>query len=102
MTKEIVLCFLDINSPALVEGSLLNKWAAKIAPRSTGHPKIHVELWFQDPQTETAMPALYIMGAPCTIKTKHLAEQTGSFVLSTSATPHTTESNLLPNVRARL
>lgn len=53
MTKEIVLCFLDINSPALVEGSYLNKWAAKIAPRSTGHPKIHVELWFRDPQTET-------------------------------------------------
>ncbi len=53
MSREIVLCFLDINSQALVEGSWLNKWAAKIAPKSTAPPKIHVELWFRDPQTET-------------------------------------------------
>lgn len=53
MSREIVLCFLDINSQALVEGSWLNKWAAKIAPKSSAPPKIHVELWFRDPQTET-------------------------------------------------
>jgi hypothetical protein len=53
MSREIVLCFLDINSQALVEGSWLNKWAAKIAPKSSAPPKIHVELWFRDPATET-------------------------------------------------
>tara|TARA_B100000902_G_C26961229_1_gene740613 strand:- start:11 stop:568 length:558 start_codon:yes stop_codon:yes gene_type:complete len=70
MPKEIVLCFLDINSPALVQGSWLNKWAAKVAPVSKGHPKIHCELWFRDPNTETGHACSICYGATVHWKVK--------------------------------
>lgn len=46
--KEVVLCFLDIESNML-RSSWLNSWAAKLAPRSQYKrpPQVHVELFFR-------------------------------------------------------
>ena len=47
--KEVVLCFLDIESNML-RSSWLNSWAAKLAPTSRHKrpPQVHVELFFRD------------------------------------------------------
>lgn len=49
--KEVVLCFLDIESNMLRQ-SWLNTWAAQFAPRSKRYkkraPQVHVELFFRD------------------------------------------------------
>ena len=47
--KEVVLCFLDIESNMLRD-SWLNSWAARLAPRSKHKraPQVHVELFFRD------------------------------------------------------
>ena len=48
MSKEIVLCFLDMNSPEIAD-HWLNRFAARLAPKtSNGLPKIHVELLFKE------------------------------------------------------
>lgn len=54
MSKELVLCFLDINSPQL-EDCWLNRVAARLAPSTQNgqQPKIHVELLFRDSNTDT-------------------------------------------------
>lgn len=48
-TKELVLCFLNANSQLLAD-SYLNRWAAKVAPRTKYNqpPQVHVELLFRD------------------------------------------------------
>jgi len=52
MSKELVLCFLDINSPEVAD-HWLNRAASYLAPNTPLHqePKIHVELLFRDSQT---------------------------------------------------
>ena len=47
--REVVLCFLDIESNMLQQ-SWLNSWAARVAPRSKYKraPQVHVELFFRD------------------------------------------------------
>ena len=52
MSKEIVLCFLPLDSE-LLERSMLNWAAGKIAPRrryaaAKSKPMVHVELWLKD------------------------------------------------------
>jgi hypothetical protein len=46
--REVVLCFLDIESNML-RSSWLNSWAARLAPKSHTQrpPQVHVELFFR-------------------------------------------------------
>ena len=47
MTTQLYVCFLE-NDLSLMESHWLNRMAAKLAPKSSNSPKIHVELFFPD------------------------------------------------------
>lgn len=62
MSREVVLCFLPLDSD-LLESSYLNYLAGKIAPRrryNASPPMVHVEIWLkQTPETGMAASICY-------------------------------------------
>lgn len=60
----LYLCFLE-NDQEIMEAHWLNKMAARLAPKSTENPKIHVELFF--PGAGTSKNKEVVTGRACSI-----------------------------------